>query len=79
MIVAVIALIVAASGGAMAAGLITGANIKNGSLTGADIKNGSITGKDVKNRSLGTAKLTRGAIASLRGQQGPQGPNHLNN
>jgi hypothetical protein len=36
-----------ASTGAAAAGLVTGADVKNGSLTGADVKNGSITNKDL--------------------------------
>ena len=73
MIVAVIALVVAASGGAMATGLLTGRSIKNGSLTGLDIKNGSITGNDVKARSLAASKLTPAAVASLRGQKGAPG------
>jgi hypothetical protein len=74
MIVAIIALIVAASGSALAATIITGANIKNGSVTGLDIKNGSLTGTDVKNSSLGTADLSATARAALKGQAGAQGP-----
>jgi hypothetical protein len=65
MVVAIVALVVATTGGAVAAGrLLTGANIANGSLTGAD----------VKDRSLGAADLTPAAVKSLKGQQGPAGP-----
>jgi len=72
MIVAVIAVIVASSGGALAATLITGANIKNGtvksidiannSLLGADIKDGTIRGADVANGSLGVDDLAPGTV-----------------
>ena len=71
MIVAVIALVVATTGGAVAGALITGASIKDGSVTGLDIKNSSIKGIDVKNGSLGTADLNPAAVASLKGQQPP--------
>lgn len=74
MIVAVIALVVATTGGAVAGALITGASIRDGSVTGLDIKNNSIKGIDVRNGSLGTADLAPAAVASLRGQQGPAGP-----
>ena len=43
-------------------------------VTGKQIQDGTITGKDVKNRSLATAKLSKGAIASLSGDRGPAGP-----
>jgi hypothetical protein len=42
LIIASLALVVASSGSAVAAALITGANIKNESVTGKDIKNGSL-------------------------------------
>ena len=74
MIVAVIALVVATAGGAIAGGaLLTGANIRNNSLTGLDIKNGTVASVDVKNGTLGTVDLSAAAARSLRGQQGQQG------
>lgn len=66
MVVAIIALFVGASGGAVAAALITGAQVKDGSLTGRDVKDLSIAGRDIKNGSLGTAKLSSSALASLK-------------
>jgi hypothetical protein len=65
--VALVALFVAFSGTATAALVMTGKNIKDG----------TITGQDVKNRTLGTKKLSKKAVTSLRGQRGvtgPQGP-----
>lgn len=47
LIVASLALVVASSGSAVAAALITGAQIKNESVTGADIKNGSLAFKEL--------------------------------
>ena len=63
MVVALVALFVAVGGSSYAAVMVTGKNIKNG----------SVTGKDVKNRTLGTKKLSKTAISSLRGQTGPPG------
>lgn len=72
MIVAVIALIVGTTGGAVAATLITGANIKNGtvksidiannSLLGADVKDGTLRGTDIANGSLTAADLAPGTV-----------------
>lgn len=57
MLVACIALFVALSGSALAAGLaknsVTSKQVKNSSLTGSDIKNESITGSDVAESKLG--------------------------
>jgi hypothetical protein len=64
LIVAIVALFVAFSGTATAALVMTGKNIKDG----------TITGKDVKNRTLGTKKLSKKAVSSLKGQRGPAGP-----
>ncbi|WP_193610099.1 hypothetical protein [Nocardioides lijunqiniae] len=57
------ALVLTATGGAVAGTLITGAQVKNGTLTSAD----------VKDRSLRTADLAPRAVTRLRGQRGPQG------
>ncbi|WP_157544604.1 hypothetical protein [Nocardioides halotolerans] len=59
----VVALVVAASGGAMAAKKITGKDIKNNSVTSADIKNGTLAASD----------FSPGATSSLVGPAGPAG------
>lgn len=67
LVIAVLALVLACSGGAFAAStLITGKQIKNSSITGADVKNKSLTPSDFK----GSVKGDDGA----RGPQGPAGP-----
>ena len=55
--------VLAVAGGATAATVVTG----------ADIKNGTITSIDVKDRSLGVIDLSASARASLRGATGPRG------
>ena len=52
-----IVLAVAFAGGATAAKLITGKNIKNNTVSTQDIKNNSLKGKDVKDGALGEADL----------------------
>jgi hypothetical protein len=66
-IVAVIALVVAMTGSAVAGSAITGKKIKDSSITGKDIKSNTITGDDVNE---GTLELPKGE----QGPQGPQGP-----
>lgn len=63
-LVASAALLLSATGGAVAAAVITGADIKNGSVTTADIKNRTLAVKDLSPR----------AVAGLRGATGPAGP-----
>ena len=87
MIVAVIALVVATTGGAVAAFVVTGANIKNGSVTGLDIKNGSVGSADITNNSLKSADVRNGtldvadlsaaAVASLRAPQSSTAAFHV--
>jgi Collagen triple helix repeat (20 copies) len=64
LVVALVAVLVAFSGSATAALVMTGKNIKDG----------TITAKDVKNRTLGTNKLSNNAVSLLKGQPGPAGP-----
>jgi hypothetical protein len=64
MVVAVVALLMALSGSATAAVV----------LTGKQIKDGTITAKDLKNRTLGANKLSDEAVSSLKGRPGPAGP-----
>ena len=74
MIIAIIALIVAVSGSAIAATMINGSNIKNGTITGAKLKTNSVTGAKVKNGSLSAADLSVAARSALNGQAGAKGP-----
>jgi Collagen triple helix repeat (20 copies) len=67
-LIVVVAILVGA-GGATAAQLITGAQIKNSSVTGRDVKNESLTKKDFRGRVRGP----RGFLGP-QGAQGPQGP-----
>lgn len=63
-VIAVVALVMAMTGSAVAAGLITG----------RDIQNGSITRADIHNATLGINKLTDSARHQLQGQRGATGP-----
>ena len=63
-ILGVIAVVLAATGSAVAASKITSAQIKDG----------TITGKDVKNDSLTLSDLSAGAVNDLAGVPGPAGP-----
>jgi hypothetical protein len=62
--VLVVALVLAASGGAVAAKKIDG----------GDIKNGSLTTKDIKDQTLAPADFSAAAKSSLAGPAGPAGP-----
>jgi hypothetical protein len=55
----------ASAGGAVAAKMVTGKDIKDGTVTAADVKNGSLTGKDVKTGSIGAADLGTGVRKKL--------------
>jgi hypothetical protein len=63
LLIALVALVFAMAGGAVAATQITGSQIVNG----------SVTGKDVKNRSLSKSDF-RGSVRGPRGSRGAQGP-----
>jgi hypothetical protein len=73
-LVACLALFALLAGGATAAKLVTGKNVKNGSLTGSDVKNGSLTGKDIKRRSVTLDRIKGALPAGKQGPQGAQGP-----
>lgn len=70
-----LAVTVAATGGAVAGTLITSrqikdgtivsADVKNGTLTSADVKDGTLAGIDVKSSSIGVGDLQRSARAGL--------------
>jgi hypothetical protein len=63
LIIATGALLVGATGGAVAAGLITG----------ADIKDGTVTTKDIKNETLALSDISAAAEAALKGSAGAPG------
>lgn len=77
MVVSMLALFVAMSGTAIAAGnaLITGRQIANNSITGADVKNKSLRAQDFKGSVRGAAGAPGApGPAGPAGPQGPQGP-----
>src|SRR5262245_7159639 len=76
-VLAVVALVVGVSSGAVAGKLITGADVKNGSLTGKDIKNGSLTSKDIKKGTIKTDRLKDGAVTSAKIKDGTIGAKDL--
>ena len=88
MVVALIALVFAATGtGIAATGAITGADIQNGSITSADlatgavtssdIRNGTVTGTDLKNASISTTDLTKAHGPAVRSRPGSRQAHRL--
>ena len=69
-ILALVALVVGVSSGAVAAQLITGADVKDNSLTSADIKDGTLVEKDIKEASLGANRLKKLTIGTERLKDG---------
>jgi hypothetical protein len=76
LVIAVLALVLACSGGAFAASsYITGKQIKDSSVTGADIKNKSLTTADFKGKLFGQDGLDgKDGAPGPQGPAGPQGP-----
>ncbi|WP_370288412.1 hypothetical protein [Nocardioides sp.] len=76
LLAAVVLVVAAGSGGAVAGALITGKQIKNESVTGADLKNGTVTGVDLKDGALSGAEVRDGSLglgdlsAAARGRLG---------
>jgi hypothetical protein len=77
-VISLLALVMSMSSGAMAAALITGADVENNSLTSSDIRNDSLRTVDVKDGSLLSRDFKLGQIpagpAGPGGPEGPQGP-----
>jgi hypothetical protein len=71
-VIACIAVVVACTGTATAASLITGAQIKNNSVTTKDVKNKSLRAGDFKPSDLQRIRGLPG-VAGAAGPQGPQG------
>ncbi|MGD9694643.1 MAG: hypothetical protein AB7V42_03165 [Thermoleophilia bacterium] len=74
LIVALLAVVLAASGSAVAAKLITGRDVKNGSLTGLDIRNRSITMSDLARPTIARLQAGKPGPRGARGATGPRGP-----
>jgi hypothetical protein len=64
-VVATVALLFAVAGTAYAGSQVL--------ITGAQVKDGSLSGRDLANRSIGVNKLTRAAVARLKGARGARG------
>ncbi len=74
-VTATLALVVALSGTAYAAGVITGADIKNGSIATKDLKKNAVNSKKVMDGSLLSADFKAGQLpAGATGPIGPAGP-----
>ena len=67
-------LVAASSFGAVAAGLVTSADIKNQTIKKIDIKKGGVGGSEVKDGSLKVKDLSSKAQTQLKGNTGPAGP-----
>jgi hypothetical protein len=75
LVVATVAVVLSAAGGAVAASQITGRQIKNSSLTGADVRNKSLTPADFRGTVRGrTGPAGPQGAAGAPGPAGPQGP-----
>lgn len=77
MVVAVIALVVACAGSAVAGSLITGKQIAKSTITGKNVKNGSLTVSDISKKSQAALKGNTGA-AGANGANGTNGTNGTN-
>lgn len=78
MIVAVIALVSSLTGGAIAATVINGKNIKKNTVTSKQVRNNSLTGADIKNGSVAKADLAGDAFAAgPKGDKGDTGASAL--
>jgi hypothetical protein len=69
-VIAVVALVVGVSSGAVAAKLITGKDIKDNTVTSADIKNGTLVTKDLKQNAINGNRLKKGTVNGAKLQGG---------
>jgi hypothetical protein len=72
-VIACVALVVACTGTATAASLITGAQIKNNSVTTKDVKNKSLRAGDFRPGTVFRGPAGARGAAGPQGAQGPQG------
>jgi hypothetical protein len=66
MAVALLALFVALGGGAYAAIVVTGKNVKNGSLTGSDFKKHSLHGSKLRADSIGGGSIKESSLGPVQ-------------
>jgi hypothetical protein len=71
LVLSLVAVVLASTGSAVAAGLITGKQVKDSSLTGKDIKNKSLTPSDFSGSVQGPQG--RQGVPGVPGTAGPQG------
>lgn len=76
MVVAIVALVVACTGSAVASSLITGKQIAKSTITGKNVKNGSLTLSDISKKSQAALKGNTGA-AGANGANGANGTNGI--
>ena len=67
--IALVALLVASTGTAVASGLITGADVKSGSLASIDVKNHSLLPVDLGGRSGSLRRPKFSALANVKAKQ----------
>ena len=68
LVISLVALVVACTGTAVAATIITSTSqIRNGAVLSADIKDGTLQNKDLKNGTLTKSKLSAGVVKQLGG------------
>jgi len=91
MIVAALALLLSLTGTAVAAGLITSAQIQNNTVSNLDVKNNDLRSADVRNNTLASIDVLNGSLKAIdfapgqlpagpagpAGAQGPAGPQGL--
>lgn len=71
LVISCIALVVACTGTAYAATIITSsAQIKNGAVTGADIRKGTIRSTDIAEGTILQNRLSKGVVRKLNGAAG---------
>ncbi len=76
-VLAVVALVIGVSSGAVAAKLITGKDIKDGTVTSADIKNGTLVTKDLKHKGVNGNRLQKATVDGAKLKKGTVGNGKL--
>lgn len=64
-VMATVAVLLALTGSAYAAGLVGSAQIKNNSIRSVDVRNGTLTGNDIKSSSIDITDLKASTIVAL--------------
>ena len=74
-----VALTVAFASGAVAAGKITSADIKDHTIQAKDLKNGAVGNTQIKNGAVGTNKIENGAVGTKKIKDGDVGSDDIKN